>query len=487
VDEFKKILELVQQWWSVILPALFALFALYHRHVTKENRRVIGNVFRETVAGLSSSNLEVRMSSAVLLRRFFDKRSELGVGGAPYAKDAVDVIAAVLKTLQTSNFQKVLADGIRFAPAYCLQNADLQGVNFSKAFLSKQISREYEEFLNPFLSIQGARERKDYLVRFCEICAEEWPRFLKDFQCEKGFRERIVFSMIFLIRSAGVCVNALKSLFMKHEEINMEGADFFQADLSGAQLKKAILNYAQFYEATLYETKFNDAQLKEANFSGATLHSVDFSGADLTGANFEGAILREVNFTNAKYCDAIFTNSNGYAVKCPPVDLNEWMPLEGCNVFISRPGVLDTRQQLFLDSVKDILVLNEYRPIELVRGKYDKKNVVGSLVSEVEKCSAMIAFGFRSTHIIEGVYRYSTEDTRIINGEYLSTPWNHVEVGIAMSQKKPVLMLVDEGINDGTFASNIEDKLLARISIKTCLKKENINVLKWLQGVGKSN
>ncbi|MDX8397244.1 MAG: pentapeptide repeat-containing protein, partial [Mariprofundaceae bacterium] len=377
-------LALVQQWWGVVIPVSFALLALYGRHIIKENRRKIGDVFRETVVGLSSTNLEIRMSSAVLLRRFFDKKSELGVGRTPYAKDAVDVIAAVLKTLPTSHFQKVLADGIRFAPSLCLKNGDFQGANFSKAFLSKQDGKD----------------------------------------------------------------------------ISMEGADFFQADLSGAQLKEAVLNQAQFYEATLYYTKFNKAKLRNANFTGASLHGVDFRGADLTNASFEGATLREVNFTGATFDGANFKRANGYGVIGCPNGVNECETIKGSEIFISRPGVLDARQKMFLVDVKEALAMNGFNPVELNRGEYNQQKVLSNLVERVEKCTAMVVFGFRSTHIIEGAHRYSTADARTIKDEFLSTPWNHIEVGIAISQKMPLLMLVDEGVTDGAFASDVKDSLL---------------------------
>ena len=114
---------------------------------------------------------EVRIASAILLRRFFDKKSELGTGGTPFAADSVQVIAALLKTQQTCNFQKVLADSLRYAPIECLEKIDLQKANLSKAFLG----------------------------------GSDWV-------------------------------------------MSMEGADFFQANLSGASLKGAKLNDAQFYE-----------------------------------------------------------------------------------------------------------------------------------------------------------------------------------------------------------------------------------------------
>jgi hypothetical protein len=68
---------------------------------------------------------------------FFDPRSEQGVSGkTPYRHEAVGIIAALLRTLKRSEFQKLLADGLAYAPS--LHKADLQRCNLSDAFLGER-------------------------------------------------------------------------------------------------------------------------------------------------------------------------------------------------------------------------------------------------------------------------------------------------------------------------------------------------------------
>jgi hypothetical protein len=71
-----------------------------------------------------------------LLRRFFDKDSSSGVGDAPLAKETVDVISSMLKIEETGDFQKLLADSLRYAPD--LRDADLQKTNLRDAVLGKK-------------------------------------------------------------------------------------------------------------------------------------------------------------------------------------------------------------------------------------------------------------------------------------------------------------------------------------------------------------
>jgi len=95
----------------------------------------------------------------------------------------------------------------------------------------------------------------------------------------------------------------------------------------------------------------------------------------------------------------------------------------------------------------------------------------------------MIVFGFKSIHVIDGVFRNNTEDSRIIKNAFMSTPWNHIEVGMAIVKRIPVLLLVDEGIHDGAFHGNINDELLFKIPIDECLDERKRNVAMWLKSV----
>ncbi len=398
---------------ALLITVLPLIWFVIRKFIIKDNINKIGIAFKETVAGLSSPNLEVRMSSAILLRRFLDKNSEYGVGGTPFADDTVNVIVAVLKTLQTSDFQKVLSDTLRFAPSKYLINGDFQRVNLAKAFLGS--------------------------------------------------------------------INDVK----KGMIIDMTRADFFQANLSGTLLKNAVLNEAQFYEASLLGTKFNKAKLRNANFNSAVIQSVDFSDADLTGASFDNAKLRGVNFSGALLDGVSGINAVGENLIDGPscIKQRKYSNTDSNKVFISRLGVLDARQRMFIDNVKDIVKQSNSSWVELNRDMYDASNVLSSLSNKIDSCAAMIVFGFKSVHIIDGVFRYSTEDSRSVRDEFLATPWNHIEVGMAVMKRIPVLLIIDDGVNDGVFHNNINDELIVKLPIRNCLDTRGNNVSTWLESV----
>lgn len=386
------------------ITLLTGLWLFLRKLITKDNLKNIGVAFNETVKGLAADKVEDRLAAAIVMRRFFDEGTEYGVGGAPFAKTALSVISALLKHTPTSDFQKVLADSIAYAPSRCLIKSDFQRANLSKAYLGK---------------------------------------------------------------------------------INFEGADFFQANLSGASLKEASAVGAIFREATVIRTVFKGANLRGANFDLAVLQSVSFNGADLTGAKFNGATLREVDFSGAKLDDVEFGGSNGYGNIGVDGLINPAARFSaGRKVFLSRPGQLDSRQMLFVDSAKTILVSKNFEVVELDRDRYDTADVLSNLNKLIGECNALLAFGFQSIIIKDGLYRLSTIESRSISNVHISTPWNHVEIAMAVVHGLPILALADDEVEDGVFGGNINDRLLTKDKIRTILADRRGVLDVWLKSLG---
>ena len=168
--------------------------------------------FRAVVDSLSSTTEHQRLGAAILLRRFFDPRTELGEGGTPYAREAADVIAALLRDTETGNFQKLLADGLLYAAS--LESVDLQRTNLQNAYLGSKSN-------GPAPNLR----RADF--------------YRADF--------------------SGASLKGADA----------ENAVFYQARLHNTIFKNANLVGASFYEADLLGADFSGARLRAASFAGA--------------------------------------------------------------------------------------------------------------------------------------------------------------------------------------------------------------------------
>lgn len=132
----------LQAWIAVVGGLATAILGLlnYFRFRSKSERQAsVGEFFRATVEALSSEDAARKFAGAILLRRFFDPHSEQGGRGAPYAKEARGVIAALLRDAEPGSFQKVLADGLGFATT--LKDADLQHCHLQDAYLGTRPDR----------------------------------------------------------------------------------------------------------------------------------------------------------------------------------------------------------------------------------------------------------------------------------------------------------------------------------------------------------
>jgi hypothetical protein len=128
--------EDAQRWVTIIgtlATVLVTVLTFFRSQNRRDVRAAVGASFTSTVEALSSDNDTTRMAGAVLLRRFFDRQTEQGTRGTPYVKEAIELIAGMLREELPPRIQKVLADGLRYARD--LQRADLQHCNLANAYL----------------------------------------------------------------------------------------------------------------------------------------------------------------------------------------------------------------------------------------------------------------------------------------------------------------------------------------------------------------
>jgi len=203
--------------WVPVVSALLVAAAAAYRYVgyrKKLDRMAsVGEAFSATVESLASDNQIKRMAAAVLLRRFFDSRTEQGEAGTPYLREAIEVIAGVLRETKPGQLQKVLADGLRYA--HDLSGADLQRCNLHNAFLGRRAGDEAG------LNLSGA----DLFEAICP---------------DASFRGVVARSAVFY-------------------RATLTGAVFIDADVEDADFRAASLSGARFFGARIGGARFDGA------------------------------------------------------------------------------------------------------------------------------------------------------------------------------------------------------------------------------------
>jgi hypothetical protein len=200
---------------AAVAPLLAAIGAFgtmalgVYKYVTlKERKSSVRAAFEQAIDMLSADDRAHRQAGAILMRRFFASDAEQGGKGTPYAQEALGVMTALLRGAESDQVQKLLADGLAYAPD--LKGADLQKTNLQNAYLGmckgKSVELSYADFYQADLtgaSFKGAVARKAVF-----------------------YQARLI-----------------KTVF---DQADLTGANFFDSDLMGARFEGSRLSGADF-------------------------------------------------------------------------------------------------------------------------------------------------------------------------------------------------------------------------------------------------
>jgi hypothetical protein len=445
-----------------LLGAVLGVLRYFNYRTKRDRIAAVGAAFETVVDALASESEVKRLAAAIRLRRFFDPGSEVGVTGArrpwrqpresesdvnrvpaaiprrraldhddpdveggdagarwprrrprwsAYARDALAVIAGVLREQPGGNFQKLLADGLTYAPS--LVKADLQGTNLQRAYLGDTtVSRA--DFYRADLS-HGSLKRAD----------------------ARG-------AQFYQARLVGTVFTAA----------DLRGANFFQADLTRAKfgadgshgsLRRADVRKADFNEARLVGTVFTAADLRGAKFVRAELTRAQFAETLLAGANFADG--RDIPPEIAGHLD----KSGCFVGPDEPLPPHAATPESRSQLFVSRPTVLTASQKAMWRLVEDTLTAAGADLVTVARREYPPVGVLADVRRVMAGCSGLVVLGFRQLEISAGRWRPGTPEEQPADGLALATQWNQVEAGMAAALGLPVFVVREPGVAGGVF------------------------------------
>ena len=118
---------------------------------------------------------------------------------------------------------------------------------------------------------------------------------------------------------------------------------------------------------------------------------------------------------------------------------------------LSKPGVLDNQQRQFIDSISSMLEKQNMVYEALERSEYPKFGTLAEVRRLISGCSGIIVFGFHQLMVLDGVWRSGTGEETLVRDVQLSTPWNHIEAGMATMRGLPILLICQDGVAGGVF------------------------------------
>lgn len=387
-----------------------------------EKRKDLQKQFNVTVLNLSQSNETSKLAAAVMLRRFFSAK----VDTEKFREETIRVISSLLKILPRGIYQKTLGDGLAFAEN--LNYADLQRTNLQDLYLGvKNKSKGANEK-------KAAEDRRLQILQGVTELTDNIQDDSNDFLCS--------------------CDDNWK--------ITMDFTDMFESDLSEALLEN-IKGYGTiFYGAIMNNTVIKNCEFTEANFINVDLLNVKFKNVILTGSNFSGAKnlpddLKEYLDNDNIFIDKDDSNRKGFTSKKLPNQNSR-------KIFFSIPRSLSKSDEYLTLHYKKLMIDLGYTPIYYTNSPYPQIGQISKIRKEINTSAGVIAFGLKQIAITSGKLRPESNNEEDVSNFFLPTPWNDIEVGMAMMIDLPVLMVKDDNINVGVFDQVIKEKKMKTIS-----------------------
>ncbi len=264
----------------------------------------------------------------------------------------------------------------------------------------------------------------------------------------------------------------------ERKRIRLHKTDLYMADLSYALLERIDGREAILYNAVLFNVK-----IKNSDFSKAC-----FRGADLKGARFTNVLLDGADFTDATNVPQEILGKMKNGVVKSESQISTIPPQSLGTVFFSMPGCLGKREEALTKAYRSVLVSHGYEVVYYQKDDYPEFGQLTKIKESIESSSAMIAFGFKQSNIASGTAFPGTLKQSPIRDKWLHTPWNEIEVGMALMRGLPVLLVKDDGIDSGIFDSKLSESFVASIPVDYDSRKINVNkdFVRWQSQIGKS-
>jgi hypothetical protein len=123
------------------------------------------------------------------------------------------------------------------------------------------------------------------------------------------------------------------------------------------------------------------------------------------------------------------------------------------SVFVGVPAVLTARQRPYLEQWLGWMEDHNLNVVRLERDAYgpDPWRTLTGLLSHTD---GVVLLGFRQLDVQTATWRPRTEEEAYLTGWWTS-PWLHLEAGMAVALGLPVLVAHDEGVREGAFSPDV--------------------------------
>jgi hypothetical protein len=133
-------------------------------------------------------------------------------------------------------------------------------------------------------------------------------------------------------------------------------------------------------------------------------------------------------------------------------------------VFVSTPSALNPLQDQIFDFLTQALDQERLQPRTLGRSDYPKSDPITEAYYIARACYGGLIVGFAQLEFEQGVVKRGTPREQSVARTALPTPWNHIEAGILVALRRPLLVFVENSVEGGVFDQGAYSGFLHRFS-----------------------
>jgi hypothetical protein len=122
-------------------------------------------------------------------------------------------------------------------------------------------------------------------------------------------------------------------------------------------------------------------------------------------------------------------------------------------IFMGVPAVLTWRQQERLDRWLDWIERQSLGVVQLERPEYCAEPWP-QLRQYLARADGVVILGFKQLDARRAIWRPGTSEESDVAGWWTS-PWLHLEAGMAIAMRMPLLVAAEEDVNEGVFSREV--------------------------------
>jgi hypothetical protein len=120
--------------------------------------------------------------------------------------------------------------------------------------------------------------------------------------------------------------------------------------------------------------------------------------------------------------------------------------MEHFDVFVSVGGTATDKQETFVRAVEDRLRSDGLVPHTVGRNTFSTDAPLKTVTDVLNKCAGTLVIALERMYFPSGLDKRGGDKETPLLEVKLPTPWNHIEAALAYANRKPLMVIVEEGL-----------------------------------------